>query len=107
VLLVALISGFKASVQTELNGFFAHLTNHADLSRQASAQAFSKAINHFSHMAFARLNQHLLMLVSTHLQTPGWHSLRVVAADASKMRMFPAKTAWYSRGLWRVKRKFD
>ena len=42
-MLVTVISGFKASVQTELNAFFAHLAKQADLTRKASAQAFSKA----------------------------------------------------------------
>jgi len=86
-MLVAMISGFKASVQAELNAFFAHLANHADLSREASAQAFSKARKQFSHTVFARLNQHLLTLVVSHLSIPHWHGLRIVAADASKMRM--------------------
>ncbi len=86
-MLVTLISGFKASVQTELNGFFAHLNNQADLTRKASAQAFSKARKQFSHTAFARLNQYFMTLVSEHLFTPRWNGLRVVIADASKMRL--------------------
>jgi len=87
-MMVAMISGFKASVQSELNAFFAHLANQADFTRQASAQAFSKARKHFSHTAFANLNQHLLQLVSRHWPIPRWRGLRVVAADASKMRMY-------------------
>ena len=71
-MLVAMISGFKASVQTELNGFFAHLANQADLTRKASAQAFSKARKQFSHIAFARLNQYFMRLVADHLPTPRW-----------------------------------
>jgi Transposase DDE domain len=87
-MLVTMISGFKASVQTELNGFFAHLVNQADLTRGASAQAYSKARKQFTHLAFARLNQQFIMLVSSHLTLPRWNGLRVVAADASKMRMY-------------------
>ncbi len=83
-----MISGFKASVQTELNGFFAHLANQADLTRKASAQAFSKARKQFSHQAFDHLNQYFMRLVSDHLPTPRWNGLRVVAADASKMRLY-------------------
>ena len=67
---VTVISGFKASVQTELNAFFAHLANQADLTRKASAQAFSKARKQFSHRAFACLNQRFMMLVSSHLISP-------------------------------------
>jgi hypothetical protein len=87
-MLVTMISGFKASVQTELNAFFAHLANQADLTREASAQAFSKARKQFLHFAFAHLNQRFMTLVSDNLNIPRWNGLRVVAADASKMRMF-------------------
>ena len=89
-MLVAMISGFKASVQNELDAFFAHLANRADLLRTVSAQAFSKARRQFSHTAFARLNAHLIGLVEAQLDTPRWHGLRVVAADASKLRLFLA-----------------
>jgi hypothetical protein len=87
-MLVTMISGFKAGVQAELNGFFAHLANQADFTREASAQAFSKARKQFSHLAFAHLNQQFMMLVSSNLTVPRWNGLRVVAADASKMQMF-------------------
>ena len=62
VTLVTVISGFKASVQIELNAFFAHLANQADLTCKASAQAFSKAHKQFSHSVFACLNQRFMML---------------------------------------------
>ncbi|MGY6275037.1 hypothetical protein [Methylomonas sp. MgM2] len=83
-----MMSGFKASVQNELNGFFAHLANQADLIREVSAQAFSKARQQFSHLAFSRLNRQLMKLVTKHLDVPRWNGLRVVAADGSKMRLF-------------------
>jgi hypothetical protein len=83
-----MLSGFKASVQNELNAFFAHLVNRADLIRHVSAQAFSKARQNFSHAAFTRLNAHLLSLVDRHVMVPRWQGLRVVAADASKLRLF-------------------
>jgi hypothetical protein len=82
-----MLSGFKASVQTELNAFFAPLANQADLTREASAQAFSKARKQFSHRAFASLNQRFITRVSSNLTVPRWNDFRVVAADASKMRM--------------------
>lgn len=88
VLLAIMLSGFKAGVQNELNAFFAHLANQADLVRQVSAQAFSKARRQFSHRAFTRLNEHFLRLVTGEVTVPRWHGLRVVAADASKMRLF-------------------
>jgi len=83
-----MLSGFKASVQNELNAFFAHLANQADLFRQVSAQAFSQARKHFSHLAFAALNTRLLALVEERLPVPLWQGLRVVAADASKLQLF-------------------
>jgi len=86
-MLVSLMSGFKASVQAEPDGFFAHLANQADPVRKASAQAFSKARKQLSHRAFALLNSRLLALVAGHLETPRWQGLRVVAADASKLRL--------------------
>ena len=87
-LIVFLLSGLKASVQNELNAFFAHLENQADLLRGASAQAFSQARQRFSARAFALLNDRLLSLVETHLPVARWHGLRVVAADASKLTLF-------------------
>jgi hypothetical protein len=87
-MLVSMMSVFKASVQSELNAFCAHLDNQADLIRLASAQAFSKARQQFSHRAFFRLNQTLMRLVHQHLIVPRWNGLRVVAADGTKMQLF-------------------
>jgi len=83
-----MLSGFKASVQNELNAFFAHLANQADLLREVSAQAFSQARKHFSAGAFTALNRRLLALVQEQVPVPRWHGLRVVAADASKVQLF-------------------
>jgi hypothetical protein len=83
-----MLSGFKASVQNELDAFFPQLNNQADLARQVSAQAFSKARQHFSASAFTRLNRHLMGEVAARLTVPLWHGHRVVAADASKLRLF-------------------
>jgi hypothetical protein len=87
-MVAAMLSGFKASVQNELNAFFAHLVNQADLLRTVSAQAFSKARKNFSHTAFARLNARLIELLEAQQDSPRWQGLRVVAADASKVRLF-------------------
>lgn len=87
-LITFLMSGLKASVQNELNTFFPHLNNQADLFREVSAQAFSEARKKFSAVAFSHLNQQLLGLVKTHLPIPRWYGLRVVAADASKVKLF-------------------
>lgn len=87
-LLSVLLAGLTASVQNELNVFAANLDNRADLWREVSAQAFSKARLGFSHRVFALLNQRLLNLVEQHLSVPRWHGLRLVAADASKLQLF-------------------
>lgn len=86
--LALFLSGLTASVQNELNAFFAHLENQADLLRKVSAQAFSKARKGFSAKAFRLLNEQLLSLVETHLPVPRWRGLRIVAADASKLQLF-------------------
>jgi hypothetical protein len=87
-LLTALLSGLTASVQNELNVFAANLENRADLWREVSAQAFSKARNGFSHQVFDLLNRRLLALVEQHLPMPRWRGFRLVAADASKLQLF-------------------
>lgn len=87
-MVAAMLSGFKASVQNELNAFFSHLDNQADLMRRVSAQAFSKARQNLSHTVFSRLNARLMALVQGLRATPRWHGLRVVAADASRLRLF-------------------
>lgn len=83
-----LLSGLTASVQNELNVFAANLENRADLWREVSAQAFSKARNGFSHQVFALLNRRLLALVEQFLPMPRWRGFRLVAADASKLQLF-------------------
>jgi hypothetical protein len=83
-----MLSGFKASVQNELDAFFPQLDNQADLARQVSAQAFSKARHQFSATAFSKLNERLMADVTSRLDVPLWHGRRVVAADASKLQLF-------------------
>jgi hypothetical protein len=87
-LLSTLLSGLTASVQNELNAFAAHLDNRAELWREVSAQAFSKARQGFSHQVFHLLNQQLLAQVEQHLPIPRWRGFRLVAADASKLQLF-------------------
>ncbi|MPW23401.1 IS4 family transposase [Paraburkholderia sp. CNPSo 3157] len=81
------LGGNRASVQTELDRFFAVLRNQAELVRCVSAQALSKARQNLPHIVFTDLTQHLLALVEQHLGVPRWHGLRIVAADASDVRL--------------------
>lgn len=82
-----MISGMCSSVQTELDTFFGHLRGHAVRSREVSSQAFSKARRGFSARLFHLASQHLLELASTHIDIARWNGLRVVAADASRLRV--------------------
>ena len=86
--LSTLLSGLTASVQNELNVFAAHLDNRAELWREVSAPAFSKARQGFSHRVFRLLNQHLLAQAERHLPFPRWRGFRLVAADAAKRQLF-------------------
>ena len=81
------IGGARAAVQTELDRFFAVVQDQADLVRGVSAQALSKARQHLPVAVFTELMQRLLELVDEHLPIPRWHGLRVVAADASDVRL--------------------
>jgi hypothetical protein len=74
-------------VQSELDAFFANLANRADLLREVSAQAFAKARKQVSATAFSLLNDHFLALVDTQFGFPLWRGLRVVAGDATVLRL--------------------
>ena len=75
-------------MQVELDAFFALLTRRTRLSRVVTASTFSKARSHLWANVFDPLNDELLRLVDSHLpEAPRWQGLRVLAADASKVRL--------------------
>jgi len=75
-------------VQVELDAFFALLARRTRLSRVVTASAFSKARSHLWANVFDPLNDELLRLIDAHLpEAPRWQGLRVLAADASKVRL--------------------
>lgn len=75
-------------MQTELDSFFALLARRTRLSRVITASAFSKARSHLFANVFDPLNSELLRLVDECIPAqPLWHGLRVLAADASKVRL--------------------
>lgn len=74
-------------MQSELDAFFANLANRADLIREVSAQAFAQARKQVSAAAFTLLNDHFLILVDEHFGFPHWHGLRIVAGDATDLRL--------------------
>ena len=85
--IASLLGGFTSKVQIELDEFFANLANRADLLRIVSAQAFSKARNKVTEHALPHLNDHFLSLVDRHVGFPLWYGYRIVAADATVLRL--------------------
>ncbi|MBK3844706.1 IS4 family transposase, partial [Paraburkholderia aspalathi] len=81
------MAGQRAAVQTGLDHFFAVVRNQADLVRQVTAQALSRARKHLPVAVFDDLSQCLLELVGQHVGIPFWHGLRVVATDGSSVRV--------------------
>ena len=82
-----LLSGIRGGVQAELDLFFASLRNQADRVRVVSAQAFSKARHQLRADVFARLNRQFLSAVEDECPALRWQGLRLVAADASTVRL--------------------
>ena len=82
-----MISGMCSSVQSELDTFFGHLHGHAVRTREVSAQAFSKARRGFSARLFHLASRRLLELAGPYIDAARWNGLRVVAADASRLRV--------------------
>lgn len=87
-LIAFLLSGLKGSLQSELNAFFPQLEKRCDFLRTVTAQAVSQTRRKFSFTVFSLLNPHLLELVESSFPIPRWHGFRVVAGDASKLRLF-------------------
>ncbi|NMQ08043.1 IS4 family transposase [Candidatus Accumulibacter phosphatis] len=85
--MACLLGGYTSKVQSELDAFFANLANRADLLRKVSAQAFAQARKQVSATAFGRLNDHFLTLVDEQFGFPLWNGLRVVAGDATVLRL--------------------
>ena len=82
-----LLSGIRGAVQSELDLFFASLRNQADRTREVCAQAFYKARHQLRADVFANLNSQLLSAIEVECPTPRWQGLRLVAADASTVRL--------------------
>ena len=75
-------------MQGELDAFFSLLARRSQLVRVVSASAFSKARGRLWANVFDPLNTELLRLVDEGLPAqPLWRGLRVLAADASKVRL--------------------
>ena len=85
-LVALLLTGMRKSVQAELDEFFAHLRQQAQLVHQVSAQAFAQARAKLSLTAIPLLNDWVVRRAEHYGFVAFWSGLRLVAADASTMR---------------------
>jgi hypothetical protein len=85
-LISLLLTGMRKSVQAELDEFFGHLRQQAQLVHQVSAQAFAQARAKLSLTAIPLLNDWLIERAEHYGFAARWHGLRLVAADASVVR---------------------
>ena len=85
-LVAILLTGMRMSVQAELDSFFAHLRQQAQLVHAVSAQAFAQARAKLSLVAIPGLNDWLIARAEQDGLVPRWRGLRLVAADASTVR---------------------
>lgn len=85
-LIGVMLGGMRKSVQAELDEFFAHLREQAQLLRHVSEQAFAQARAKLSPLAIPALNDHLIAQAERGGWLTRWHGLRLVAADASTLR---------------------
>ena len=85
-LIAVLLTGMRMSVQAELDTFFAHLRQQAQLMRHVSAQAFAQARAKVEMTALPQLNDWLIARAERDGLVPRWQGLRLVAADATTVR---------------------
>jgi hypothetical protein len=85
-LVAIMLTGMRMSIQAELDTFFAHLIQQAQLVHEVSEQAFSQARAKLSLTAIPRLNDWLIARAGQDQFVPRWRGLRLVAADASTVR---------------------
>jgi len=83
------LCGMCKSVQGELDLFFAHLRQQAQLVRQGSEQAFAQARAKLSHQALSALNDFLIAQANKLGWLARWQGLRRVSADAPTVRFGP------------------
>ena len=82
-LVAIMLTGMRMSIQAELDTFFAHLRQQAQLVHEVSEQAFSQARAKLSLTAIPLLNDWLIARAGQDHFIPRWRDMRLVAADAS------------------------
>ena len=85
-LVAVLLSGMRKSIQAELDEFFAHLEQRAQLARHVSERAFFSARAKLRASAIPSLNAWLVQQADSRGFVPRWHGRRLVAADASTLK---------------------
>ena len=85
-LVAIMLTGMRMSIQAELDTFFAHLRQQAQLVHEVSEQAFAQARAKLSLSAIPGLNDWLIARAEKDRFVPRWRGLRLVAADASTVR---------------------
>jgi hypothetical protein len=85
-LVAVMLTGMRMSVQAELDTFFAHLRQQAQLVHEVSEQAFAQARAKLSLTAIPGLNNWLIARAEKDGFVSRWRGLRLVAADASTVR---------------------
>ena len=85
-LIAIMLTGMRMSVQAELDTFFAHLRQQAQLVHEVSEQAFAQARAKLSLTAIPGLNNWLIARAEKDGFVTRWRGLRLVAADASTVR---------------------
>ncbi|MGK5078902.1 IS4 family transposase [Janthinobacterium sp. HLX7-2] len=86
MLVAIMLTGMRMSIQAELDTFFAHLRQQAQLVHEVSEQAFAQARAKLSLSAIPGLNDWLIARAEKDRFVPRWRGLRLVAADASTVR---------------------
>ena len=75
-LVAIMLTGMRMSIQAELDTFFAHLRQQAQLVHEVSEQAFSQARAKLSLTAIPRLNDWLIARAEQDRFVPRWRGLR-------------------------------
>ena len=86
-LVTSLLRGMTRSLQCELDDFFGRLANQTQLVRAVSKSAFSQARQKLLPSAFQALNDLLLDHWEQHVVVPRWHGFRLLAGDATTLRL--------------------
>jgi hypothetical protein len=85
VLVSFLLCAWKGSLQTLLDELFEALTGQAG--RAVTKSAVTQARRKLKATAFEALNDRLLAALDSHWPEPRWRGLRLVAADATTLRL--------------------